>query len=513
VRFCGVLIGVCLLLPAAAWARSDGGPAPSRLEVPRDLRVVSYYPADAGWTRMWEPWRPERIASDLRRLRGLNANTVRIVLPARFFGYPEPEARRLGQLRELVDLAGRAGLHVHFTLFDWWGSYGDVAGSKRWARAVLAPYVGDARLAFVELRNEIDAANPSALAWAAELIPWLRELLRGQTPVTLSVGGVNPVQDLRALVRGLPGRARPDFFAAHYFTGGGERARQVFATLQDLAAPARLWIGEVGYPSSTTTSGYEGVPLTASSQEAAQEHFLKLCFGALGRIGLPAPGLWILDDFAPGAIPTSDVSPKEPEYRFGLFREDGSPKPAAALVRGLFAGGLDNGFNGDFEAGVRAEDGTDVPAVWGSTGELRLVRDRFAHWGEAAARIAGPAGSSGAFSVSPVEAPVEPGHHAEVAAWFRGSGTIRLGVAWFDQDLRQVGESSARVQAQRSWRSVSVRGSAPAAAAFARVVVHADRHQGAVWLDDVSFGWLPGDDVGGAAGDQRVEDVGRVDAA
>jgi hypothetical protein len=79
--------------------------------------------------------------------------------------------------------------------------------------------------------------------------------------------------------------------------------------------------------------------------------------------------------------------------------------------------------------------------------------------------------------------------------------------------LRKVGESSARVQAQRSWRSVSVRGSAPAAAAFARVVVHADRHQGAVWLDDVSFGWLPGDDVGGAAGDQRVEDVGRVDAA
>ena len=183
-RVCGVLIGVCLLLPTCAWARSDAARQPNRLDVPRELRVVSYYPADAGWTRMWEPWRPERIRADLRRLRSLNANTVRIVVPAHFFGYPQPDQRRLDQLRELVDLAGNAGLHVHFTLFDWWGEYGDVAGSKEWARAVLEPYVGDPRLAFVELRNEIDTGNGEALVWAVELVPWLRNLLGRQTPVT-----------------------------------------------------------------------------------------------------------------------------------------------------------------------------------------------------------------------------------------------------------------------------------------------------------------------------------------
>jgi hypothetical protein len=489
VRFCGFLIGVCLLLPMSAWAQSDAGPEQRRLTVPRELRAVSYYPADAGWTQMWETWRPERIASDLRRLRSLNANTVRIVLPAHFFGYPVPEQRRLEQLRELVELAGGAGLHVQFTLFDWWGEYHDVAGSKRWARAVLEPYVGDPRLAFVELRNEIDAADQEALAWARELIPWLRDLLHRRTPVTLSVGGLRPVRDLRALVAALPERARPDFFDAHYFTGGGERAQRVFAELKDVAAPTPLWIGEVGYPSSTTVTGYEGVPLTASGQEAAQEHFIKLCFAALGRLGLPAPGLWILDDFAPGAIPQSDVSPREPEYRFGLFREDGSAKPAAALVRRLFAGGTDAGFNGDFELEALGEDGRAVPAVWGSTGSLRLVRDARAHRGRAAALVAGPAGGSGAFSVSPVAAPVERGGGAEVGAWIRGTGTVRLGITWFDRYLRKVGESSTGGRAGRSWRAVVAGGAPPAGAEFARVTVRVDRLTGPVWLDDVTFAW------------------------
>ncbi|MEO5574588.1 MAG: hypothetical protein ABIR67_09005, partial [Gaiellaceae bacterium] len=484
-----LLVALALAIPASAQAHAEAGADMRRLDVPRELRVVSYFPADAGWTRMWEPWRPDRVAADLLRLRGLNANTVRIVLPAHFFGYPEPEQRYLHRLRELVGLAAGRGLHVQLTLFDWWGEYRDVEGSKRWARAVLEPYVGDARVAFVELRNEIDPANGEALAWARELVPWLRDLLGGQTPVTVSVAGMTPVRDLRALAAGLPGDARPDFFAAHYFTGSGELAQRVFSALRAAAAPTPLWLGELGYPTSTTVSGYPGVPLTPTAQEAAQAHYFKLCFTALARLGLPQPGLWILDDFAAGAIPDSDVHGREPEYRFGLFHEDGSAKPAAAAIRALFGGKRDMGFNGGFEAAAIAEDRTAVPALWMTSGGLRLVRDATgARSGSAAGLIAGTTGS-GAFAVTPVTAAVRTGR-AKVTAWVRGAaGTVRIGIGWFDQRSRQIGQNSARVRPEGRWRRVVVSAGPPVGAAFARVLVRAGGVQGAIWLDDVSFDW------------------------
>jgi hypothetical protein len=486
---------------AAGLVGREAAPRLTRLDVPRELRVVSYYPADAGWTRMWEPWRPARLAADLKRLRGLNANTVRVVVSPPFFGYPTPQRRYVRRLHELVAIAAAQGLHVQLTLFDWWGEYRDVAGSKRWARALLAAYVGDPRIAFVELRNEIDPADPVALAWARKLVPWLRELLRGQTPVTLSVSAPDrdPVGELRALVAGLGAAGRPDFFDAHYFTGGGEAAADVFRRLRQAAAPTPLWIGELGYPTSATVSGYAGVPLTRQAQEAAQAHFLRLCFAAARRLGLPEPGVWILDDFAPGAIPVSDVAPREPEYAFGLFRSDGSAKPAAATLRRLFDGRRDNRFNGSFEDAVQAEDRRPLPGAWALTGlqGLEVVRDdAVARTGAASARISSPAGVPGSavLAVAPVDGAPVRGRRARLTAWLRGEGAtgmLRLAIRWFDRNDRLVGGSGARVSMPlaRRWTHYSVGARPPATAAFARVAVDASGFGGFVWIDDVGFTW------------------------
>ena len=295
VALVGLLVGAALALPvvSAGWPSVEhvgtGRTELRRLDVPRELRVVSYYPSDAGWTLMWDRWRPSRFAADLRRLRGLNANTVRLVVSPSQFGYPTPARRYRDRLAQAVSLAAAAGLHVQLTLFDWWFDYADRSGSKRWAETILAPYVGDARIAFVELRNELDPADAGAVPWARELLPRLRAYLRG-TPVTISVGNTDSSRDLRALLRGLGTAARPDFFTAHYFTGGGELAGSRFRQLQQTAAPVPLWIGEIGYPTSATVSGYWSLPLTRSAQEAAQSHFLKTSFAAARQLGLPRPG-------------------------------------------------------------------------------------------------------------------------------------------------------------------------------------------------------------------------------
>ena len=491
-----MLVATALALPAAsAPARDSGEVAATRLDVPRDLRVVSYYPADAGWTLMWERWRPERVAADFRRLRGLNANTVRLVVFPDQFGYPKLAPQYRERLAHAVALAAAAGLHVQLTLFDWWYEYGDHAGSKAWLRELLAPYVGDARVAFVELRNEIDPAAAGAVVWARELVPWLRGYLRG-TPVTLSVGNAGSVRALRALVRGLGAASRPDFFTAHYFTGGGELAGSVFRQLRQAAAPTPLWIGEVGYPTSSNSSGYWTLPLTRSAQEAAQSHFLKTSFDALRQLGLPAAGIWILDDFAAGAIPASDVFPHEPEYTFGLYRADGSPKLAAGTVRRLFAGGRELSFNGGFEQSVNAEDGSRRPAMWAAVGLNGLATERdtnVSRTGEASVRLSSTVAAYGQLNVTPIETGVRTGRCAESTAWSTGradGGRVRLMIGWFDATFRRIARESSWLPVQVGrWGRAHVRACPPRRAVFARVIVESVGLDGTAWIDDVTFGW------------------------
>jgi hypothetical protein len=485
------------LLASAALAATTGADSAGRkrLEVPADLRVVSYYPADAGWTSMWSQWRPARLAADFRRLRGLNANTVRLVVFPEQFGYPEPARLYSDRLARAVELAAAADLHVQLTLFDWWYAYADHAGSKRWLRALLAPYVGDPRVAFVELRNEIDPANAAAVEWARELVPWLRGHLRG-IPVTLSVAAADPVGHLRTLARGLGPTSRPDFFTAHYFTGGGELAASIFRRLRQAAAPTPLWIGELGYPTSSVVSGYPGIPRTGSSQEAAQSHFLKTGFEAARQLGLPRPGIWILDDFAAGAIPPSDVSEREPEYTFGLFRADGSPKLAAGTVRRLFGQGRDLGFNGGFEQTVHAEDGSKRPAMWAALGTdgMAVERDtKVARTGAVSVLLRSTQPAYGQLSVAPIETAVREGTCAEAAVWSRGSadeGRVRLMIGWFDATYRRIAGRSARLPLQVGrWRHTGVRACPPRGAVYARILVEAVGLEGEARVDDVTFDW------------------------
>ena len=109
------------------------------MRVPEDVRSISYFPALGGWTLMWTRFDAEAIDRDLARIAWLRANTVRVIVPARVFGYPEPEAMMSARLENVVDLAARHGLRVELTLFDWWHDYADIAGSRRWAARAALP--------------------------------------------------------------------------------------------------------------------------------------------------------------------------------------------------------------------------------------------------------------------------------------------------------------------------------------------------------------------------------------
>jgi Cellulase (glycosyl hydrolase family 5) len=487
-----VLAGTALLvLEVAAPAASTDG-----VSAPADVRSISYYPARGGWTLMWTRFDAEAIDRDLARIAWLRANTVRVIVPAHAFGYPQPDPAMSARLERVVDLAAQHGLRVQLTLFDWWHDYGDVSGSRRWATALLSRYAGDERIAFVELKNELRPQDHGAADWAAALIPFARELT--QKPVTVSVPALDPARDLR-LLRSALGATQPDFYSAHFYWRP-ELAAEHLRTAAAAVAPLPLRVGETGYSTAIPYDIVPGVPASPSAREAQQAYYLRSLALVSRRLGLPPIAPWVLSDFAPDAIPPDDpgLHGNGREYRFGLFRVPGAAKPAAAAVRTIFSGGHSDGFNNGFEQGVRGERGRPLPALWrirparGAT----FVRDeRMARTGRASARIDGAAAGTrpdAAFVIAPPDPGVERGDRSTVTGFARAGrrcGGVRVALRWFASDGRAVGGArSAPIRCgARSWQRVRATGIAPAGAAYVGLYLRAAGTVGAAWFDDVSY--------------------------
>jgi Cellulase (glycosyl hydrolase family 5) len=495
VRVSHALVLAAVLVAVLDGAAVRASPA-AGLRVPEDVRSISYFPAHGGWTLMWTRFDADAIDRDMARIASLGANTVRVIVPASVFGYPEPAASMTARLEQAVGLAARHGLRVELTLFDWWHHYADVAGSRRWASAVLSRYSGDARIAFVELKNELRPQDTGAAEWAAALIPHVREVAR--RPVAISVPALDAARDLR-LLRTALGSAQPDFYSVHFYWRPELAAAQLEAAMAAVA-PLPLRLGETGYSTAISYDVVPGLPASRSAREAQQAYYLRSIALVVRRLGLPPIGPWVLTDFAQGAIPPDDpgVFGNPREYSFGLFRVSGGAKPAAAELRTIFSGSAAEGFNGGFEDAVRDERGRPVPALWRirAAPNATFTRDpRVARSGRASGRVDGAATGTGpdaAFAIAPPDPAVRPGARSTVTAFARARshcGDVRVALRWFSAEGRVVGGAQSQPLrcGTRVWRRLRASGAAPSGAAYVVLYLRAARTLGPAWFDDVAY--------------------------
>jgi endo-1,4-beta-mannosidase len=294
----------------------------------RVLKEVNYYPAADGHTYMWSRFDPTVIDRDFARIRALGANTVRIFVQPVVFGFPTVRPVMADRLSEVIGLAAKHSLRVQLTLFDWWSQFTDIDGSKEWVSSLLSRYRDDPRIVVVELHNEVQPQNPEAVAWVTTMLPYLSTVLPG-TLRTVSVASVPP--EVFALFTQELKSSPPDFWDYHYYGSAGD-AHSALSRIKALAAPRALFVGETGYSTDRTPGDQE-------AQEQAQAAYYRAVFAAAAALGLPAPAPWILNDFSPGAIPPQSGVANDPAvYGFGLFQANGTPKPAAAVVRRAFSG-------------------------------------------------------------------------------------------------------------------------------------------------------------------------------
>jgi hypothetical protein len=461
--------------PAVVKATVEAPPTlASRLAAVKAAKSINYYPSTAGWSKMWTAWDAAKVDADLARAAALGATNVRAIIFPNAFGYPVPKPEYVSRLATFVDLAAARGMTVRFTLFDWWDGYGDVAGSTAWTTALLSAYRNDKRVISVELQNEFVPTDPDAVAWARKMVPFMRSSFP-TVPLTFSVDGTSGAAGMAKIKTALAGTPL-DYYDFHFY-GNSERALAVIRQAQAAVAPTPVVIGEVGLN-------------TLQNTEGEQAAFLARVYQAAALAGVQSVSPWTLTDFAAGAIPDSQVAKLPAQYSYGLYRTNGTAKPAAAVVKAGWSGTampadlLDN----SFEAAAGQTAWRPYMPELGLAVKTQTTA-RTGKWSISFADTGKTAAGSPSYRVAPIT-PVQGGQkwHAEV--WARGNaatGTNQIALSWFDAGDKWLGgaASAALPAGTTNWTKLTVDGAAPAGAASMQIHLKSGENDGTIWFDDV----------------------------
>ncbi|MDQ1747668.1 MAG: hypothetical protein QOD07_1931 [Frankiaceae bacterium] len=442
------------------------------------LRLVNYYPAANGWTLMWTHYSHAQTAADMQAIASLGGNAVRVIVQPSAVGYPTVSAAMLANFRDLLATARAAGLSVQLTLFDWWSSYADVAGSEAWLRSLLAGQADNPTLALVELQNELPVGNASAVGWANTLLPYLADVLPG-VPRTLTVAGSTGANGIATLLADLA-PSSIDVVDVHYY-GDASGAADVLRQAQAVAGGRPVIVGEAGL---STPDGAAG--------EEAQARFYRVLGRTTAALGLPPAAPWTLNDFAAAAIPNS---PGTNEYHYGLRRLDGTWKPAADVVRESFAGTVDNDLDGGFEretnnGGARLGAWTPYDTADGAG----QVAGDIVRTGLQAVCFSGTGGRATAVPSVMQKLPVlTAGERFTVTTYVDRivpTGAERVALAWFGSAGQYLGQAeSPRADASNVWQPLTVSATAPAGASTVQVHLKAPYESGRACYDDTAITW------------------------
>lgn len=469
---------------------------------------------------MWTEWDAATIRQDFARIAAMKFNTVRINLVGGMFGLPAPSADAMQKLATVITLADQQGLKVQLGLFDWFGNYSNIKDSKTWIDTVVRPYRNDARIAFIDLHNELDTTVPAQLAWASALLPYLKSAA-GSIPVTVSVTAQSKHTVLQHLQNLRAAGVQGDFIDVHLYGN----AATAYSQLQDIttfAAGTPVFVGETGYSTYFGGTGgtLSGVPANSAATEAMQAYQLKTMSYATKAFSLPLIAPWAYVDFMQNAIPPSQVASSPAQYDFGLLHTDYSQKPAAVFMASLNSGET---LSDDFNNGFEQIDSSGLPLLWrlrskpcgptpssGCGFQADFAADKtVAHSGTASARISNGVsnqyGVPGFFLSPPV--PTVPGHTYTATVFARGQnvvGTARVNLSVYSQTGCYMGSyvSPSLPAGNSGWTPLSAsvtlpsRGSAQvcAGALPAYLEIHlesgapAPANGGRVWFDDVTFG-------------------------
>jgi len=460
------------------------------------IKEISYYPRDYAWEKFWQEWPRAKLQmdGDLDRIQALGANTVRLFLHPHTWGYPEPAAKYLDYFEEALALIEAHGLKAHVNLFDCWWSWQDLSGSQTWLAAVVQPHRNDPRIALWELQNEValDLLQDDKWVvrdWVQATFSYLKQQA-GDTPSTVSVSNVEWLDDIRDLTD----PDTPDVYSLHWYPSEfswTEPFPSVLDRARQLIGQAELLLGEFGYNTYTL------------SEESQTNLYRDVLYHA-HRKGVVHLGAWTLNDFPSGTVQCGGHVPLPAEWYFGLYRPDGSPKPAATVLEAAFKDNPPSHpspaivLNSSFEDLNPNSGQVDNWRPWDEnwSGGQTFVQDcTTAHTGRCSAKVQGSGGVAAGLYALPA-LPVEPGRRYSLQGYLRTEnldGWARIVLAWFDSQEQWLNaDTGSRLITDPNlsqWTPARIdEAASPSGAAYVQeyAQMYSISAASCVWFDDVT---------------------------
>lgn len=488
--------GILANHPAAGSVTPPSGP--SRIPV-NQLKLMNYTPAQAPWLAMWQRYNHAQINSDFAAIKGLGANAVRIAIDPAGVGWPTLTTTGANELIDIVNLAKANGLAVQFTLFDWWNPFNSVADSITWMRSALSRFAGDPSIALVEVKNEIDVTNPTMLSWTRAMLAALPAILPG-VPRTVSVAGAQDLGAMRTLNNAIP-QSYLDVIDTHLY-GITAVVGAKLAAAQAIANGRPIFVGEMGKPTAATAS---------TCPDYDQAAFYTWMQTMLAKANVTGFAPWTYTDFDPAYLPSQYVGTAE--ANFGLRRLNGTWKPAATVIKNMFAsGGGQNSllslaaqaqpyqyFDGDFECTAsRTPSSTTISANDGWTTfdasqvQVAGTSQRQGVGGSTAGFLGNTRGDAHGNIPSLMHGfSLVSGGTVSVTADVRlvkPTGYTTIALSWFAGNRYLGGVQATPVSNNTAnWQTVTVSGTPPVGADSFQVHLKSYANTGTAFFDDVSI--------------------------
>jgi hypothetical protein len=318
-------------LPPGGFVQASGDQL-TRLGRQVQIKGVNYYPQGRPWAEMWTEWDGPQIERELRAARDqLGINTIRVLLPYDLSRDGRDSGvvggRLLDRTRQLLQIAGDLDLRVMVALFDFSEDFPAAgtqaeAAQKRYLQTLIGNFAGDDRIFAWDLHNEPDNYKLWAeKGQAQQVLDWLGRMadeVHRLAPNHLVTVGMAHYEHLYA--PGPDGRRVVDYsdlVSAHIYNAA-DAARQLDEIRRTTGKP--ILVQEFGWP--TGPECY----LREYSEGQQEQVYRTTLDAARGRAaGVMA---WTLRDYDPSLTYRWESR----EEHFGLYRPDGSLKPAAALL-------------------------------------------------------------------------------------------------------------------------------------------------------------------------------------